>query len=190
LDIEGLDLSLHNFVQESLSRDFFLWFHGSSGLITWKIHTRWVDIIIEFFDNSFESVQQKFDKGIGVYILPLYEVIFNTAQTLTNSNEIYRSLVILVVNRMENSLHLVIDFSIRSQLIKSKEILFKVEVEIRFYVTESNWVIEEETFKFADVGFIFDHKETVKIENDVIQFITDNLLHVDFDFRLEIVQSV
>jgi hypothetical protein len=84
----------------------------------------------------------------------------------------------------------VIDFSIRSQLIKSKEILFKVEVEIRFYVTESNWVIEEETFKFADVGFIFDHKETVKIENDVIQFITDNLLHVDFDFRLEIVQSV
>jgi hypothetical protein len=84
----------------------------------------------------------------------------------------------------------VIDFSISSQLIKSKEVLFKIEVEIGFYITKSNWVIEEEALKFTTIGFVFDQQKTIKIKNDVIQFVTYDLLHVNFDFRLEIVQSV
>jgi hypothetical protein len=54
-----------------------------------------------------------------------------------------------------------LNFRVSSKLIECKQILFKIEIEIRFKITESNWIVEEKALEFTDIGFIFDHKETI-----------------------------
>lgn len=69
---------------------------------------------------------------------------------------------------MQDGLHLMFDFRVGSQLIESKQILFKIQIEIRLEITEPNWIVKEETLKLIDVGFAFNQNVSIKIEDYVI----------------------
>jgi hypothetical protein len=76
------------------------------------------------------------------------------------------------------------------QFVEREEVLLQVQVEIGLEVAEADWVGKYEFFEGGDVRLALDEDIVVEVCDDVIQFRSDDLFHVDFDFRFEVVDAV
>jgi hypothetical protein len=91
---------------------------------------------------------------------------------------------------MQNGLHFHPDFRVCCQFIESEQVFFKVEVEITFKISESDWVSEAVALNLADVASALDENIPVEIVDDIVEFFIDYFLHVDLHLGLKIVESV
>ena len=65
-----------------------------------------------------------------------------------------------------------------------------MKVEVRFHVGESDGILEFEILYVCNSVVVLYEDVAVQIFNDVVEFLVHYLLHVDFDFGLEVVHSV
>ena len=120
LSKESSDVTSHNFSNQTFSRFFFFRFHWCSLLTARQLHTGLINFIVKLSNDSFETVQQKFDEGISICIFLFSKVVFDPPQSFTNSDKILRTGIFSSINRMKNALHFFAYFRIGCQFIKRK----------------------------------------------------------------------
>ena len=126
LNKECLDVSSHNLFNQTSSSFLFFRLSRRSTKSTCDIHSWQINTIIKIIDDFSKLLQQKLDERIAIYIFFFSEIILDPSQSLTYPNEIVLTVCWIIIDRVEDCLHLMINLFVSCELIEGKQVFFKI----------------------------------------------------------------